>query len=343
MTAFAIISLVMSVIMAGAGIYAQYSANQQNIEQNNLNREDTQEFNAQEAEKARQANIEQYNLLYSPQAKVQQYREAGLSPALMYSGGGAASAGGTAQMASAGMAGTPTINPIIPQGGLYDLLNQASEMEKRQKESENIGADTDLKEQEIDNLKNTINVQNAEIEKIISEKNLNNVKVQNEAFDGVLKQYEIDYTQRTQENRISLVAETLQNLKNKNDELLQTIEGLKIDNANKQKLYDAQLKKYAAETSLLWKQGALTDAQTAVAKAEEKLKNSEKALTDYQKNLVGKEIEKINKLIPQIEAQTDLFVKQGEKIQFDKVSECVGWITDVANSAANVIKAVKGF
>lgn len=203
MSTFAIISLVMSVIMAGAGMYAQHRANQQMIEQNNLNREDTQQFNAEEAEKARQANIDQYNVLYSPQAKVQQYKDAGLSPALMYSGGAAAGASGQAQMASSGIGGTPTINPIVPQGSLLDLAQQASEISKTKEETKNLEQGSKLMEQQIKE-------SNAEIKKIEAETNNTEISSLNIKLQNELLEIQKDFESKSLEDRL----ETIKNPKN---------------------------------------------------------------------------------------------------------------------------------
>ena len=85
-----------------------------------------------------------YGDLYSPQALMEQYKEAGLSPAMMF--GGTPGGGGTSGAQGGGAAGIQT--PYMPVSMLeaVQAANIAAQTEKTKAETENVKQDTGLKE-----------------------------------------------------------------------------------------------------------------------------------------------------------------------------------------------------
>ena len=123
-TIFAIIMGVMAAVAGIGGIISQSQTNKKNEELNEANREDQQRFSQIEAEKANTRTESLYGKLYSPEAKVKQMRNAGLSPGLMYGMGGA---GGTSStqgaQASTPSNAAPVMNPVIDKNIMGTLLN----------------------------------------------------------------------------------------------------------------------------------------------------------------------------------------------------------------------------
>lgn len=209
MGTLSIIGLIFSVIMSGAGIAAQAMANKENIQLAHENREDEQAFAHEEAEIARQANVEQYNQLYSPQAKVQQYEEAGLSPALMYGNGAAQGASGvTTQMANTPSHSAPYVNPLLnlnTQNPVTEALNnlkQIQDTKKSEAETKNVEENTKLVTQKIAESQKLV-------EKMESEINCNIVTAENDKLKKQLIENEIKISNATIDDQIELVKANL--------------------------------------------------------------------------------------------------------------------------------------
>lgn len=85
-----------------------------------------------------------YNDFYSPKALLEQYREAGLSPSLMF--GGTPGQGGQSGAMGTGAAGLGT--PFMPMTMLEgaQIANIAADTAKKKEETKNISKDTEIKE-----------------------------------------------------------------------------------------------------------------------------------------------------------------------------------------------------
>ena len=104
--------------------------------------------NAQERTKAL------YSELYSPEAKVKQLKEAGLSVGMMYGQGGAGGTSSTPGAQGQGAGGQQGKQPIgILQGAELGLM--AAQAKKLEAETENINQDTDVKEKQTQLLMNS--------------------------------------------------------------------------------------------------------------------------------------------------------------------------------------------
>lgn len=304
--------------------------NKLNINNANEQLANQQQFSHEEAEIANQRAMENYEATMLPATKVQQYKEAGLSTGLMYSGAGTGGFSMTSQAQTPGATLPIMVNPL--QNGLNDFFENI----KKMKEAENIEQDTAKSKQEIEKIKSEIDVNNAEINKIATENNLTEVLTSNAKIDGTIKQIEADIKEATKENQIKIVATQLENMKKDGEKMLQEIEGLKIDNTNKQRLYDATLKKMAAETNLLYKQAIKTEQETLLAKAETILTDEKTQLTFTERQKTYREYEQLKKLNAKIEAEIKLMEEQTGKVKLEKVSEVIGWIGEAANITNNI-------
>lgn len=321
MEIFGLLAIVLTAVLGVAGNAITNAQNKKNADEQ-LQKQ--QEFSHNEAELANQRALENYWSTQSPKARLEQINEAGLSPGLMYGGN---AAGGGVNMTS--QAATPNANlPIMqnPLAGIGDVFENI----KKLKESENIGEDTQKIKSEIDKIKSEIEVNNATIEQIATENNLTEVLTANSKIDGIMKQIEVEIAEGTKQNRIEIVATQLKNMKNEGEKLLKEIEGLTIDNTNKQRMYDATISKIAAETTLLYKQCIKTDAETLLVKANTALTTEQTNLTFAERQKCYKEIEQFEKVNAKIEAETKLMEEQKGKVKLEKVTEVIGWIEDAA-------------
>ena len=262
---------------------------------------------------------------------MKQLKDAGLSTGLMYGGSGTGGVNVTSQAA------TPSATlPIMqnPMSGIGDMFQQL----KTLKETENIGESTEKIKEETNKIKSDIEMNNATIEQIATENNLTNIMAANAKLDGIIKQVEVEVAQETKQSRIDIVKTQLENMRKEGDKMLQEINGLKIDNENKQKIYNATINKMSAETSLLWKQVAKTEAETWLVKATTALTTEQTNLTYAQRQKALKEVAKIQEEIAKIDAEIKLIGTQEEKIKWDKTTEIVGRIIDVGNTVGQVSK-----
>lgn len=334
MELFGLLAVVLSTVIAAASSAVANSQNMQNAEQLQNSQ---QQYNHDEAWLANERALSNYFTTEAPAAKVQQLKDAGLSVSMMYGGTGAGGGVTAGTQAQAGMQSAPVVNPVLGQG-----LNDMFQNLKTMADTENTKEDTDKKKQEIENMKSEIDVNNATIEKIATDNNLTNVRVLNEAFDGQMKQIELQIAQATANDKIKIVAQTANQLENANKKLLEEIKGLEIDNDNKQKMYDAQLRKYSAEISLIWKQHGLVAAQTQLADAHKNLAGAQSALAGSQvqlnyieRQIKWKDLERADTLTAQINAQIALWEKQGEKIELEKVTEVLHWMEQLSGILNN--------
>ena len=328
MELFGILAIVLSAIAGVASTSLTNRQNKQNADEQLANQ---QNFSHNEAELANQRALQNYWETESPEARVKQLKDAGLSTGLMYGGSSAGGVSVTSQ------ATTPSATlPIMqnPMSGLGDMFQQL----KTLKESENIGESTEKIKEETNKIKSDIEMNNATIEQIATQNNLTNVMAANAKLDGVIKQVEVEVAQETKQNRIDIVKTQLDNMVKEGNKMLQEINGLKIDNENKQKIYNATINKMSAETSLLWKQVAKTEAETWLVKATTALTTEQTNLTFAQRQKALKEVSKIQDEIAKIDAEIKLIETQEEKIKWDKTTEIIGRISQIGETMGGVVR-----
>ena len=341
MDLISIISLIMSAAGMGISGVMQQQANDQNIALAQEMNKSQQDFSRESAERANEMTRQNYFELYSPQAKVRQFKEAGLNPALMYSMGGTTGSGQAAAQAAQPAATVPYVNPLVSGNAMDSVTNAISaalQNSKTKTEEENIKKDTEKKDAEIKKLQSDVDVNGEEIKKIAAETNLANIATMNASFDGVIKQLDIELKRETNKTQIEIMSESLRKLREETNKIIEETRGAKIDNDNKQKLIDASLRKMAAETSLLWKQNGLVDAETALTKAKEKLTDSQTKMSYVERQKAWAEVFKLESEISRINGEIDLMQKQGAKIEVETITEIVNSITNVAGTVANLAK-----
>ena len=291
MGTLSIIGLIFSVLMSAGGMVAQHYANEENKKFAEGNREDEQQFAHEEAEIARQANVEQYNQLYSPQAKVKQYEEAGLSPALMYSNGAAQGASGvTTQMAASPSHSTPYMNPLLninddnPVQSALQNIQQIQDIKKTKAETQNVQENTKLVAQRISESQKLIDKMESEIQ-------CNVVTKANDELKGKLLANEIKISNATLGDQIEIVKSNLELINATQDKIKKEIDILRIEEGKKAEylqtsidLMNAEKMKYGAET-------ILAGAEAELARIKYKLTQTEINLNIKQRNKLMQEIE----------------------------------------------------
>lgn len=132
---------------AAAGIISNWAQTLYNNDQaayrTMLDRSTNYKYNEMAAENADKRTRALYNDIYSPQALMRQYKQAGLSPSLMF--GGTPGQGGMSGAQGAGPAGPQT--PIFGVNALEgaQIANIIAQTEKTKAETANINKDTDIK------------------------------------------------------------------------------------------------------------------------------------------------------------------------------------------------------
>lgn len=281
-------------------------------------------WNEKAADSADQRMRAQYNDLYSPQAMLDQYAAAGLSPSMMMSGGQSA-VGGTPHGAQGGIEGAYPSAPII------DPLKAA--------EIANLNAQTNKIEAETPDKELTIEQITANIKKLLSEANLNNIKGVTEKtiqrynnaktnYQEILNIYANGQQEADIEAKVALANKTWAEIYNINMEA----EGQYLQNQFDKETYDTRIKKTKAELSQLIAQKALTYAQLDLTEAQAQ------ALVDQVE--VAQENARTNKMNAetarqQIENQVEQWAKQNgfteEQLRQSKTKMWLDFSVDLVN------------
>ncbi len=238
-----------SIVQAGAGT-ANALINQAFAEHN---RERNYYWNEKAADSADKRQREQYQDLYSPQAQMDQYAAAGLSPSMMMSGGQSA-VGGTPQGAQGG------INGAYPSGNIIDPIAAA--------QIANINADTKLKEQEAINIGAETEFTMANIIKAAEE--TENYKQRNMLLmlDKEKLQLEIDLQKATNPEVIKQCIEKSEQMYLTTEQLIKENKALDLQNQLDESTMQTRINQAAqeyktelAETALKWANVNLTEQQ----------------------------------------------------------------------------------
>ena len=240
------------------------NAERQTMDWNAAQAAENRSFQSAEAEKARQWQEDYYNQYESPQARIRQYEEAGLNPALLYgsqlgSGSAPSTAVPTGDSASVGM-------PSSGAGDLLSFIGQMMSMKslinKNNADADSASADAENKRADTDN------------------------KRQQYEWNPKLWQSEIDKNESSTKNLLAGVeqlqastASIFKDVELKDSEIKEILSrtaNINVDTAKK------ELEKQGVEVNnrLLAAKIMETYANTRLAKAKELLTNSEKDLTD---------------------------------------------------------------
>lgn len=282
-TIFAIIFGVMAAISGVGSIISTSVANKKNRELSEENREDQQSFAAEQAQVANRGTESLYGELYSPSAKVAQMRNAGLSPGLLYSIGGAGGSSSTqGAQASAPSNQAPVMNPVIDKNIMGTLLNAMGNMADIENKESGTGVNEANK-----------NKVNAEI-KLVEEQTKTQVISRNSIeLDNKLKEIDLQYKGETMQSNIDKLKAETTAIEGNYEKTLKEIEALQIDVDNKQKLYDVQLKKTAQDIIESKSRVTLQAAQTALTKTQNDKEKEEILKIIEETKRISKETEKL--------------------------------------------------
>ena len=310
----AIFSAIVAAIGTGVNLWQQHAANQQNVQM----QQDINQQNAQLQENINQQNIQNqqrtlqqqqqfsreaaaqsdaytrglYRDLYSPQAKVKQLKQAGLSVGLMYGQGGM---GGTSSTTGA-MATTPSIQPPIAQAPMMNapvinpaLMNVTDLLKALADIPANIKTEKEI--EVMDKQKNLIDKQISQIE---AETNTTILSQAGIKLDNDIKELDKKLKEGSLEKSFKILDQQIQQIKITNEKTEEEIKGLKIDNDNKQEMYDLSKKQAAQSIAESISKISLNNANKILAEA--------KTITE-------------EKVREEIEARCNILILQAEEIQ----------------------------
>ena len=270
----------------------QQSINNQNIQHQQLTLEDQQEFSRQAAAQSDAYTRGLYNDLYSPQARVKQLKQAGLSVGLMYGQGGT---GGTTSTSGA-QAATPSIQPAMAQAPRMNapvinpaLMNVTDLLKALADIPANIKTEKEI--EVMDKQKNLIDKQISQIE---AETNTTILSQTGIELDNQIKKLDIELKTGSLYNNIKILDEQVKQIKTINEKTEEEIKGLKIDNDNKQEMYDLSKKQAAQSIAESISKISLNNANKILAEA--------KTITE-------------EKVREEIEARCNILILQAEEIQ----------------------------
>ena len=240
------------------------NAERQTMDWNAAQAQENRNFQSAEAEKARQWQEDYYRQYESPQARIRQYEEAGLNPALLY---GSQLVSGNAPATSVPSGDSASVG--LPSSGAGDLLSFIGQMmsiksliNKNNADADNAAADAENKRADT-GLKNQQYEWNPKIWQ--SEINKNEASTKN-LLAGV---------EQLQASTASIFKD-IELKDNQINEIIARTDNIKVDTAKK------ELEKQGVEVNnrLLAAKILETYANTRLAKAKELLTSSEKDLTD---------------------------------------------------------------
>ncbi len=127
-------------VMNATNIVATQNLNKDNRKWQGEEAEKARRWSSKEAELAYQRQQEYYDTNLSPSARVRQYEEAGLNPALLY-GGASSTASSSAPQASGVSSPSGSASPF-PGLSLFSMLEAIMSIQRQKAEVNNIDADT---------------------------------------------------------------------------------------------------------------------------------------------------------------------------------------------------------
>lgn len=325
MDPFTIFTLMASIASSAIGAQSQLGANTANVNNSQYLLNQQQNFSREEAEKANQRTIDNYNMLYSPQAKVQQLKEAGLNPALMYANGGVASGGIAGSQAQTPSSNLPQVNAINPTAGLGEIASIAKSLiEKKNSDKQNEKIDAEVKK--------TM----AEFENICQKTNNEQILQQTYELNNQILEITKNYEMSTLEERKEMITASLEKLNAETDKLIEEVYGLEIDNKTKNEMNNAIIENKKAQTEQLLQDKVLKQAQTQV-------ENAKKLLTDEQIKLTKEQREKISLEVKELEQRIEYIelYGYGSVTAHGPVDKAVGGVMDLGKKLNERMEELK--
>lgn len=279
-------SMLGAAVGGGIGVLNSYMSNQWAKEREDEARAENYKYGEMQAENADARTRALYQDLQSPSAMLQQYKDAGLSPALMFGNGGGAggSLASGAQGASAAVAPT-TYGAQAMQGA--ELALMLAQVDKTKAETKNIQKGTEKTQAEIDNI--VADTGNKELE-------ARNIHVKN-----LLLQWEEAFASDTYNKRVEQITADY-------DKTIQEI-ALLLEETKKAET-DAQIEKESAQHIIDYYKNRALDMSASFA-----LKKSQKTLTEAQVNMTD---EQAHKLFNDCLVDSANVYLRGKELQVDK-------------------------
>lgn len=241
------------------------------------------EFNAAEAQKARDFNLQMYQDYESPKAMMEQYKAAGLNPALMYEGYSPAAVSSNATASSV----APTSEANILTDGIQSILGMVStkqQIDLQKAQIRSINADTEGKQIDNANKQRMYDIEyglkDIDIKKAQSDIEKNSAEVNKIAQDIKESVSRVNFNNKQIEIGDSTIE--LQGSQKELNETKKVVEQLNADTIAAmlpyvQKVQEANLRLSEAKTIREWNDAnkSLVDAENTMLKsmAEQKLIN----------------------------------------------------------------------
>lgn len=232
------------------------------------------QYNHDEAQVDRDWNERMYNLYQSPEAQMRQYQQAGLNPALMYDGGVDINgpSGGSAASASGAVGGEN------PQSGFERVMGVMSQFLNMITGASGVGRTVvDLRNQTAQT-NSTVSLQNSDAALKDAQAEQTKVQTNNAILDGELKQLDISYKKQFYELDIKEQQARIDNLKKQGEKILSDID---------------------VNNSVISLNGAQIDLTRGLTNKADK----ECALITSQSLLTNLEAEKLQKVMPFVQAR----------------------------------------
>lgn len=232
------------------------------------------QYNHDEAQIDRDWNERMYNLYQSPEAQMRQYQEAGLNPALMFDGGVDINgpSGGSAASASGAVGGEN------PQSGFERVMGVMSQFLNMITGASGVGRTVvDLRNQTAQT-NSTVSLQNSDAALKDAQTEQTRVQTNNAILDGELKQLDISYKKQFYELDIKEQQARIDNLKKQGEKILSDID---------------------VNNSVISLNGAQIDLTRGLSNKADK----ECALITSQALLTNLEAEKLQKVMPFVQAR----------------------------------------
>ena len=232
------------------------------------------QYNHDEAQIDRDWNERMYNLYQSPEAQMRQYLDAGLNPALMYDGGVDINgpSGGSAASASGAVGGEN------PQSGFERVMGVMSQFLNMITGASGVGRTVvDLRNQTAQT-NSTVSLQNSDAALKDAQTEQTKVQTNNAILDGELKQLDLSYKKQFYDLDIKEQQERIANLKKQGQKILSDID---------------------VNNSVISLNGAQIDLTRGLTNKADK----ECALLTSQALLTNLEAEKLQKVMPFVQAR----------------------------------------
>lgn len=292
-------------------------------------------WNEKAADAADQRQRKQYQDLYSPQAMMNQYAAAGLSPSMMMSGGQSAVGQSSAQgNMSEGLQGPYPNAQIMDPLAAAQIANVWANTKKTEAETLNIGADTEYTLTNI--IKASEETENIKQTRILLQMQSTGQQLQNEA-----QKLQNEITSENKDEIIKQCSILSKKLQRESDNVYKVNEGLDLKNQLSQDTYAIRVAQFTAEYN---------QTIMATAKAASDIELNEQQIETLAKNIAIAEFNsRTERLSANAQAKmyqdtVDQWAKQNgfteEMIKNEKWNIATKTITNIIDSGCKVASAV---